>query len=151
MPLSVTITSPDGKSQNFGASLSNSGNYRSIISINENSLVGNLIALNYLTTIHLKSIIFIFKSSNPELPNWIKNNAKHWSSDTVSNSEFIDGIKYLIDEGVLIESDTVLSVSGQELPNWIKNNAKWWANNQISDEDFVQSIQYLIKKDIIRI
>jgi len=69
----------------------------------------------------------------------------------MSNSEFIDVIEYLIEEGFIIVPGTVLSVSEQELPNWIKNNAKWWTSNQISDEDFVKSIQYLLKKGIIRI
>ena len=92
-----------------------------------------------------------FVVSNPELPNWIKNNAKYWSSDLMTNSEFIKGIEYLVEEGFIIVPGTAISTSGQDLPNWIKNNAKWWTSNQISDEDFVKSIQYLLKKGIIRI
>jgi hypothetical protein len=149
VPLSIVVTTPDGKSQNFGATISNNGSYRSIISINPNSLVG----IYDIELSHNNSYVstISFEVSDPKLPDWIKNNAKHWSSDTVSDSNFIDGINYLVDEGFLIKSGVVLSVSEQELPDWIKNNAKWWANDQISDEDFVKSIQYLIKKDIIRI
>jgi hypothetical protein len=149
MPLSLIVTTPDGKSQNFEAALSSNGSYKSIISINENSLIGIYeIKLSHNNS-HAGTISFVV--SNPELPNWIKNNAKYWSSGLVSNSEFIDGIEYLIEEGFIVVPGTALSVSEQKLPNWIKNNAKWWTNNQISDEDFVKSIQYLIKKGIIRI
>ena len=149
VPLSIVVTTPDGKSQNFTATISNNGDYRALFSINQYSLVGNYdIKLShnnsYVSTVS-------FEVSEPKLPDWIKNNAKHWSSDTVSNSKFIDGINYLVDEGFLIKSGVILSVSEQEFPDWIKNNAKWWANDQISDEDFVKSIQYLIKKGIIRI
>jgi hypothetical protein len=149
VPLSIAVTTPDGQSQNFGATISNNGGYRSIISINQNSLVG----IYHIELSHNNSYVstISFEVSDPNLPDWIKNNARHWSSDTVSDSNFIDGINYLVDEGFLIKSDVVLSESEQELPGWIKNNAKWWVNDQISDEDFVKSIQYLIKKDIIRI
>jgi len=149
MPLSLNVTTPDGKSQNFEATLSSDGSYKSIISINENSLTGIYeIKLSHNNS-HVDTISFVVL--NPELPNWIKNNAKYWSSDLMSNSEFIKGIEYLVEEGFIIVPDTTISASEQELPNWIKNNAKWWTSNQISDEDFVKSIQYLIKKGIIRI
>ena len=41
IPLTVAITSPDGTSQTFGANISNSGGYRAMITINENSLSGS--------------------------------------------------------------------------------------------------------------
>jgi hypothetical protein len=149
VPLSVVITGPDGKSQNFSATLADNGGYKSIISINENSLVG----IYQIALSHNRSYdgMISFQVSDPQLPDWVKNNARHWSSDTLSDSNFIDGIQYLVDEGFLVKFDTLPSVSGQELPDWVKNNAKWWANDQISDKDFIKSIQYLIKKDIIRI
>ena len=93
-----------------------------------------------------------FEVISPEIPDWIKNNAKWWTAATISNSEFIGGLEYLIEEGLIsipsVESGTIIE---QNIPDWIKNNAKWWANDQISDEDFVKSIQYLIKKGIIRV
>ena len=74
------------------------------------------------------------------------------AATSISNSEFIEGLEYLIEEGLIsipsVESGTIVE---QNIPDWIKNNAKWWANDQISDEDFVKSIQYLIKKGIIRV
>ena len=149
VPLSVTIISPDGKSQNFGSILSNSGGYRSIISINENSLPGQYeIKLSHNNS-HVGTISFVVL--NPEIPEWIKNNSKQWSSTLISDSELIDGIENLIEEGLIIQPNERNSISEQIIPEWIKNNAKWWIGNQISDEDFVKSIQYLIKKGIIRI
>lgn len=150
MPLEVVIISPDGKSQNFGATLSSGGSYRSIISINEHSLSGlyeiQLSHNNY----DLGSISF--EVISPNIPGWIKDNAKLWASTSISNSEFIDGIKYLIEEGIItIPSTENDSTSNPTIPSWIKNNALWWADDKISDEDFVTSLQFLIKKGIIRV
>ncbi|MFQ5496394.1 MAG: peptidase [Nitrosopumilus sp.] len=150
IPLDVTIISPDGKSQNFGATLSSSGNYRSVISINENSLSGDYeIRLSHNNS-HVASITFTVLSH--EIPDWIKTNAKWWASTTISNSEFFEGIEYLIEKGLIsIPSVERSSILEQNIPDWIKTNAKWWADDQISDDDFVKSIQYLIKKGIIRV
>jgi hypothetical protein len=145
----VNIVSPDGQSQNFGATLSSGGSYRSIISINENSLSGlyeiQLSHNNY----DLGSISF--EVISPKIPSWVKNNAKSWASTSITNSEFIDGIEYLIEEGIItipsVESDSF----NQTIPDWIKNNALWWADGKISDDDFVKSLQFLIKKGIIRV
>ena len=150
IPLAVVITFPDGNTKNFAATLSSAGSYRAIISIDENSLSGVYkIDLSHNDS-YVKTISFVV--SNPVLPDWIKNNAKWWSADTVSDDEFIDAIEYMIEEGLItIFPGTSISISDKEIPDWIKNNAKWWANDQISDEDFTKSIQYLVKKGIIRI
>jgi hypothetical protein len=147
IPLSVVIFTPDGQTQNFAATLSSNGGYKSVISINENSLSG-------IYKIHLShnnsfAQEISFKVSTPQIPDWIKNNARSWSSDDISDSEFIDGIEYFVEKEFFTKPET--SISEQKIPDWIKNNAKWWANDQISDEDFVESIEYLVKKGIIRI
>ena len=150
IPLDVVITTPDGQTQNFASILSSAGNYRSIITIDENTLSGVYKIDLFHNNSFVKTVSFVV--SNPIIPDWIKNNAKWWSSDTVSDTEFIDGLEYLIGQGLItIPPGTSISTSEQEIPNWIKNNAKWWSNDQISDEDFVKSIQYLVKKGIIRI
>jgi len=150
VPLNVTITYPDGQSQNFGVNLSNSGSYKSVISINQDSLSGLYkIELSYNTS-PIEIISFVVY--NPEIPDWVKNNAKRWSSTLISNSEFIGGIKYLIEEGFIVISPTEsILIHEQTIPDWVKNNAKWWSDNLISDEDFIKLIQYLIAKGIIRI
>ena len=148
IPLTVTVTSPDQTSQTFGANISNSGGYRAMITINENSLSGSYeINLTHNDS-HVGTISFLV--TNPEIPEWIKNRAEGWSSTTLSDSDFVDGIEYLIEEGLVVLSPTDRnSAIEPEIPDWLKNNAKWWAANQISDEDFVNSIQHLVKKGII--
>jgi hypothetical protein len=151
IPLAVSITFPDGKTQNFAALISSSGHYKSVISVNENSMAGVYeIELSHNDE-YVKTISFVV--SDPEIPQWIKNNAKWWSSDSVSDSEFISGLEFLIEEGMITvyPGSSIALNHEREIPDWIKNNAKWWSDDQISDEDFVKSIQYLVKKGIIRI
>ena len=144
--LDVVITTPDSQTQNFASTLSSTGDYRSIITIDENTLSGVYKIDLFYNNSFVNTVSFVV--SNPIIPDWIKNNAKWWSFDTVSDTEFIDGLEYLIEQGFITVPSGV-SISEQEIPNWFKNNAKWWGNDQISDEDFAKSIQYLIKKGVI--
>jgi len=137
----------DGTNQSFGASLSTSGSYRSIFTVNPDSLPGtHFLQLSYDGK-NLGTLSFSVISE--EIPNWIKNNANWWSSDSISDEEFILGLEHLIDIGIISVNPSDGVGVEQEIPDWIKNNAKWWADNKIPDEDFVKSIQYLVNKGII--
>lgn len=87
------------------------------------------------------------------IPDWIKNNAKWWATNQLSDSEFVNGIQFLISNGVMKIPSTSLNAGQQNdvIPKWIQNNAGWWAEGKISQCDFVFSIQYLISNDIIKI
>jgi hypothetical protein len=94
--------------------------------------------------------------SEPELviPTWIRNNAKWYADGLVGESDFTQGIGYMIKNDImripeLPERSEGSVASG--VPDWVKNNAKWWADGQISDGDFVKGIQYLVKQGIIQI
>jgi hypothetical protein len=97
------------------------------------------------------------------IPAWIKNNAGWWATDQIDDSAFLQGIQYLIREGIMIippiessdDSDAIPDAEqraqafDQSVPAWIKNNAGWWATDQIDDSAFLQGIQYLVQKGII--
>ena len=149
IPLQIELINPDGFTQKFTASLSNLGNYNTIFSINEKSLVGEYkLKLSHNGQPSGTVSFFVF---NQNVPDWVKNNAKWWSLDQITDLEFIDGLEELIDTGVIRVSSTESIGFEQNIPYWIKVNAKWWANNQISDGDFISAIEYLIREGIIRI
>jgi len=91
--------------------------------------------------------------SSPEIPSWIKNNAGWWAEGAIGDSDFVQGIQFLIKEGIMKIPPTTQGPSsgGNEIPSWIKNNAGWWAEGAIGDSDFVQGIQFLIKEGIMKI
>jgi len=90
-------------------------------------------------------------AQDSEIPAWIKNNAGWWADGQIDDSSFLQGIQYLIKEGIMVIPPTETSgSSGSEgVPAWIKNNAGWWADGQIDDNSFISGIQYLIKSGII--
>jgi hypothetical protein len=88
------------------------------------------------------------------IPSWIKSNAEWWSNDSITTSEFLKAIEFLINQRILIIPDTTQSQSestGTGVPAWVKNNAKWWATDAIGDNDFVSGIQYLISQGVIQV
>jgi len=92
-------------------------------------------------------------ASAADVPSWIKNNAGWWADGTISESEFVLGIQFLIEEEVLTIPTTTVSSEGSEdgVPEWVKNNAGWWAEGIITDNEFINGIQHLIKIGIINV
>jgi hypothetical protein len=91
------------------------------------------------------------ESTPAEIPSWIKNNAAWWAEGAIDDDSFIQGIQFLIKEGIMeIPPTTQGSGTGSnEIPSWIKNNAAWWAEGAIDDDSFIQGIQFLIKEGIL--
>ncbi len=86
------------------------------------------------------------------VPEWVKNNAGWWADGTISESEFVSAMQYLVREGILVLPPT--EASDQQsggIPDWVKNTAAWWSQGLISDADFVSGIQYLASVGIIAI
>ena len=91
-------------------------------------------------------------AQDSEIPAWIKNNAGWWADGQIDDSSFLQGIQFLIKEGIMVIPSTVASESsGSGVPAWVKNNAGWWADGQIDDNAFVSGIQYLVKEGIIKV
>lgn len=91
--------------------------------------------------------------STPAIPDWIKTNAGWWADGAIDDGSFVQGIQFLIKEGIMqIPPTTQGSSAGSDgIPDWIKTNAGWWADGAIDDNSFVQGIQFLIKEGIMNI
>jgi hypothetical protein len=86
------------------------------------------------------------------IPSWVKNNAKWWSQGEVGDSEFTQGIQYLMEQGIVkIPQTSPSSNSPNGIPTWVKNNAKWWSEGSIDDSEFIKGIQYLVQTGIIHV
>ena len=48
------------------------------------------------------------------VPEWIKNNAGWWATDQIDDSSFLQGIQYLINEGIMIIPTTETSESSDD-------------------------------------
>ena len=79
--------------------------------------------------VSLVGILIIPNAFAENVPSWIKNNAMWWASDQIPDSAFLQGIQFLIKEGIMVipSTETSESSQSQEVPTWIKNTAGWWA------------------------
>ena len=93
------------------------------------------------------------RMSEQSIPAWIKNTALWWAQGQIDDESFVQGLQYLIREGILAVPPTDPDGSGEPgpIPDWIKNTALWWAQGHIDDDAFVQGLQYLMQTGIIRI
>jgi len=86
----------------------------------------------------------------PKIPQWIKENALWWSTEQISDSEFLEGIDFLFKKGIIFVAGKQLVTESQwEAPSWFKITAGWWSEGKISDDDFLYSIENLVKREII--
>ena len=47
------------------------------------------------------SSIMVSAQEDYNIPAWIKNNAAWWSEDIISEKEFLSGIEYLVNNGII--------------------------------------------------
>lgn len=84
------------------------------------------------------------------VPKWVKNTAKLWHEGRIADQQFVAGIQYLIENGIISVSIMHAStLSSGDIPLWIKANAGLWADGQIPDETFLYGIAFLIENGII--
>ena len=148
--IDITLIGPDSSSQKFSAYATPKGEYKIVFTLYHNSLPGNYkVSVNYHDS-HIGDELF--QVSTYLVPEWIKNNARWWSSDQISDSEFIRGIEHLVEKNIIVIPDSIKSQSiKQNVPVWIKNTAKWWSQDIVSDDEFVAALEFLVKNGIIRI
>ena len=106
----------------------------------------------------VESISFLINSGldnlssvDAKIPDWIKSNAGWWADGQIDDSSFVEGIQFLIKEGLMKipVTEQGSTTSDNKIPDWIKSNAGWWADGQIDDSSFVQGIQFLIKEGLM--
>ncbi len=83
------------------------------------------------------------------IPSWVKNTSKWWSEGSVTDSDFIKAIQYLIQKGMIKIPTTQVTGQSQGVPSWVKKTAKWWSEGSVTDSDFIKGIQYLVQNGII--
>jgi uncharacterized protein YjbI with pentapeptide repeats len=107
-------------------------------------LVFTLVLVSFL-------ISFLPISFSESVPDWVKNTAGWWATDTISETEFVNAIEFLVKDGIIEVDVSTSSSSSQGVPDWVKNTAGWWATDTISETEFVNAIEFLVKDGIINV
>lgn len=159
--MSWTKTLPTGASMKWisiwGFMPSSNDVWLLIVESSVNEFVGNVEASKHIfKSLDISSIPqnnpVPLQSTTKTIPHWIKNTAMLWSQGSVTDGDFINGIQYLIQQGIIMVPTTqVSSQASQKIPSWIKNTAKLWSQDQVGDTDFINGIQYLVQNGIISI
>jgi len=93
---------------------------------------------------------FLFSPVYAEsVPEWVKNTAGWWATDTISETEFLNAIEFLIKDELIQVSISETTKNSNGVPEWVKNTAGWWATDTISETEFINSIEFLIKSGLI--
>ncbi len=84
------------------------------------------------------------------VPDWIRSNAEWWAAGAITDSTFVTGIEFMLENNIIMISNVPSgNVSGDEIPDWIRNSAYWWSQDLISEDEFVNSLKFLIQEGII--
>ena len=94
----------------------------------------------------------------PAVPGWIKSSAGWWAGGMISDEEFVSGIAFLMDTGVIAIGPAAEdappaggpSADARQVPGWVRTSAGWWADGMISDSEFVRGMEFLVSEGIIR-
>jgi len=88
-----------------------------------------------------------------EIPVWVKSNALWWEQKQIDDSDFMAGIKYLVQKTIIEIDENELSTSAtsSEIPVWIRDIAGMWADYSITDEEFVNAMKWLLSNGILEV
>ena len=106
---------------------------------------------NTNTTVKIMSFL-ISSNSNPEIPSWLKTTVGYWADDVSSDGEFVNAIKFLIEDGIIqIPPTTQGDDNSDQIPSWLKTTVGYWADDVSSDGEFVNAIKFLIENGLMKI
>jgi len=154
----LTVTKPDNTQEKISAIINPNGGFEALYSIDQEKPEGIYqLKANYIgynseeITFEVLSIQNDPPQTLQKIPTWIKNTAGWWSEDRIGENDFVEGIRYLIEEDIIkIQEVKRISVGeGRNIPDWVKTTTGWWANDLVPEDDFIRGMQYLIQEGII--
>ncbi len=89
-------------------------------------------------------------AGNAVIPTWIKKNAIWWHDDKISDSEFINSIKWSVEKKIIPIELVVINNSTQNRSYEFKDITYYWGTGKISDKDFTSTVRYMIKNGQIK-
>ena len=111
------------------------------------------------TNTTVKIISFVISSNNDatisqdnEIPTWLKTTVGYWADGVSSDGEFVNAIKFLIEDGIIqIPPTTQGTGNTDQIPSWLKTTVGYWADGVSSDGEFINTIKFLIENGLMTI
>ena len=109
-----------------------------------------LVMITGLIFVNMSNLHDLAYAQRESLPHWIKNNAKWWHKGSISDEEFINSIKYLVENKIIPISFVVYDKESSQVPSSLKDIAYFWSIDKVSDENFIDAIRHLINTGAIQ-
>lgn len=106
----LLIEYPDDSVDEMSFTTKSDGTFEKIFYVNKNSQIGNYDVIEKYQDIPIESISFLVNdpnlpstgvSSNQQIPSWVKYNTQMWQSEILSDSQFLVGLQWLIEENII--------------------------------------------------
>ena len=100
-PLTLTIVKPD-KSEEKLTTYSRDGSFMTTMALTSESLQGNYQVFAEIKGNQILVSTFNVKGADSnKVPGWIKNNADWWAQGLITDDDFVKGIQYLVEQGII--------------------------------------------------
>jgi hypothetical protein len=144
IPVEITIIEPNGNVEDLGIRPTKHGNYRMVSTLDSRALPGEYtMQVDYFGT-RVGEISFeVIKEEKMTLQQ-VRDSAAKWSSNDITDKEFLDNIIHLIDK-----ASPNMNEYNDNIPKWVKTTAKWWSEGIITDDEFIALVKFLAKENII--
>ena len=88
-----------------------------------------------------------------KIPDWVKNLTQYWINQQMSDEQYTDTLKYLIEQKIVHVpySKQTTDDTNSEIPIWIKTNSQKWIDGIYSDDEFSIGIQWMLERGSILI
>ena len=111
---------------------------------------------NSNTTVKIMSFVILSNNNDTtqdnEIPSWLKTTVGYWADGVSSDGEFINAIKFLIEDGIIqIPATTQGTGNTDQIPSWLKITVGYWADGVSSDGEFINTIKFLIENGLMTI
>jgi len=97
----LTVEKPDGTIQKITPRMDNQGNYFTHITLDRNSPTGEYKIYAKQAANESKYSFIVKKYDSNEIPTWIRNNAKWWAKNQISENEFLSAMQFLVKENII--------------------------------------------------
>jgi len=151
-PISLKIIHPDGMITDVSITGKSTGDFKAHISIEESWKSGTFSIIASYEGKDFGQVNFLLNKI--QIPEFFKNVAYWWSDGLIGDSEFVDGVEFLINEKIIDIPNLSQSTTGgneNTVPDWVRQNMGWWANGLTSDTELVNAIQYLVETGIVQV
>ena len=78
--------------------------------------------LSVILVILILGIIPIVHAQN--VPDWVKNTAGWWATDAISETEFVNAIEYLVNDGIIQVTSSPAITNSETVPDCVKNTTE---------------------------